>query len=59
MGRLKPDGSFAKPKAKAPTAFTLFMKKHMGNIKKQFPGAKHGVVMRILSERYKESKTQT
>ena len=59
MGRLKPDGTHAKPKARPPSAFTLFMKKHMKAIKKQYPGAKHGVVMKILSERYKESKQQT
>ena len=34
LGRLKPDGTFAKPKQKAPSAFTIFMKKHMADITK-------------------------
>lgn len=58
MGRLKPDGTFAKPNARAPSAFSLFMKEHMKSIKRQYPGAKHGVVMKILSEKYKQSKKQ-
>eukprot|EP01084_Bolivina_argentea_P099105 178158_1 len=56
VGRLKPDGSYVKPKKKAPSKFTIFMKEHMAAIKRQYPGAKHGDVMRILSEKYKQSK---
>ena len=56
LGRLKPDGTFAKPKQKAPSAFTIFMKKHMADIKKKYPAAKHGEIMRILSQKYKLSK---
>jgi len=54
LGRLKSDGSFAKSAKKAPSAFTVFMKEHMADIKRKYPAATHGEVMRILSEKYKQ-----
>jgi len=62
MGRRKADGSFTKPKAKAkskPSAFTLFMKQHMGALKKQYPRAKHKEIMKMLSRQYKAQKERT
>ena len=56
LGRLKADGSFAKTVKRAPSAFTLFMKENMAAIKREYPGATHGAVMKILSEKYKASK---
>ena len=56
MGRLQANGSYVVPKARAPSAFTVFMKKNMGAVKRRYPKAKHADVMKILSEQYKLKK---
>lgn len=56
MGRLQKDGEYVVPKARAPSAFTVFMKANMGTVKRRYPKAKHADVMRILSEQYKLQK---
>lgn len=53
MGKLQPDGNYVVPKARATSAFTLFMKENMATVKRRFPKAKHSEIMKILSEQYK------
>jgi len=53
MGKLQPDGNYVVPKARATSAFTLFMKENMATVKRRYPKAKHSEIMKILSEQYK------